>query len=118
MHRDPLTRGEAAVRWVEEYCVHPDGRAVRLTAQQRALCYVLYDAAQRVPIPPPLSAYLVLFHVCGPAAKDGLPPPVTSDLFTVLSAIGPMLKPHLVRSGDRIVCRALGTTWSAGSVAA
>ena len=54
MPRDPLTQGEATIKWIEDFCVRPDGRAVRLTAEQRALCYSFYDAGQQVPIAPPL----------------------------------------------------------------
>jgi hypothetical protein len=118
MPRDPLTQGEATIKWIEDFCVRPDGRAVRLTAEQRALCYSFYDAGQQVPIAPPLSGYLVLYHLVGPAAKAGHPPPATADAFSVWTAAGPLLRSHLTRSGARITCRALGTSWSSGSVAA
>ena len=47
MPRDPLTQGEATIKWIEDFSVRPDGRAVRLTAEQRALCYSFMTPGSR-----------------------------------------------------------------------
>jgi hypothetical protein len=115
MPRRPLTRGEAAVRWIEDWCQTPGGKLVRLSADQRATIYRTYDAGQSEVIAGPLAAFLSLLHLCGHEARSPRPPGLSTDLFSLWSAASPELRAHLRRHGDRVVCPGLGTAWPAAA---
>ena len=111
------TRGERAITWVQEYCVHPagphKGEHVRLSPVQREAVLRLYDAPEQPQdvLTGPLAGFIALLHICGPeAVGDNLqPPPVEVDVFTVWNATGPDLKAVLRREGEAVVCRELRT---------
>lgn len=76
-----MTRGERAIRWIEEHCRIPEGkfvgRPVRLSRFQRDVIHGVYDTPTRRAIisfgrknaKTTLSAFLLLLHLCGPEAR-------------------------------------------------
>jgi hypothetical protein len=111
------TRGERAIRWIQEYCLVPNGpNRVRLTPVQRDIVRQIYDGIEAVPVTGTLAAYLALLHVCGPEAlQKEFRPELSADIFTVWSAVGPDLRAVLKREGERIICIQLGTEWPAAA---
>lgn len=109
------TRGQRNAQWIEKYCVVPSGpdkgRFVHLTPAQRETVHQIYNHDGPQPeITAPMSAYLVLLHVCGPEAlQKDFRPAVAPDLFSLWAATGPGLKEVLQHDGERIVCPELGT---------
>ena len=112
------TRGERAIRWIQDYCLLPSGldkgQHVRLTPAQRDIVREIYDNPNGPNGAPPvtgaLAAYLALLHVCGPEAlQKEFRPELSADIFTVWGAVGPDLRAVLKREGERIVCSQLGT---------
>jgi len=75
------TRGEANCRWIEEYCLIPEGKfvgqPVRLRPWQRDIVCGIYDSSTRRAVisfgrknaKTTLSALLLLLHLCGPEAR-------------------------------------------------
>ena len=61
------TRGERNARWVEKYCLYPNGpdkgKRVMLTPAQRDVIYAIYDpnGPQQLSVTGPLAAY---WHCC------------------------------------------------------
>jgi hypothetical protein len=114
------TRGERAIRWIQDYCLVPSGldkgQHVRLTPAQRDIVRQTYDGIEAVPVTGPLAAYLALLHVCGPEAlQKEFQPELSADIFTVWGAVGPDLRAVLKREGERIICTQLGTEWPAAA---
>ncbi len=118
------TRGDRAVRWIESFCLYPNGpkkgKLVRLSAEQCVAVRRIYDSPNGFDdlsiVNPPLTAFLALLHVCGPEALGRTPPPqFPTDIFTVWSATGPRLREVLKRDGGRIVCPELGTRYPAAA---
>src|SRR4029453_6016375 len=115
------TRGERAIRWIQDYCLVPSGldkgQHVRLTAAQRDMLRQIYDSSDGIeaaPVTGPLAAYLVLLHVVGPQAlQKKFLPELSADIFTLWAAVGPDLPPVLRREVEKIVCSQLGTCWPA-----
>ncbi len=114
------TRGDRAIRWIESFCLYPNGpkkgKHVRLSAEQCVAVRRIYDNpngfADLSGINPPLMAYLALMHVCGPEALGKVPPPqFAADIFTVWNATGPRLREVLKRHGEAIICPELGTAY-------
>jgi hypothetical protein len=83
------TRGEAVIGWVETWCTTPAGAPARLTPQERAVLYWLYDGLQPVtePVAGRLAAYIALLHLW--ARSSDVRPHLEVDLFTVWSACSP-----------------------------
>jgi len=81
MARRSLTRAQKNIRWIEEYCLIPEGRfvgrPVKLTAEQKHWLHEIYDSPTRLFIlsmarknaKTALSAMLLLLHLCGREAK-------------------------------------------------
>jgi hypothetical protein len=117
------SRGDRAVRWIQDYCLVPSGPdkglRVRLTPVQQDTVRQIYDnpnGPQDVPVTGPLAAYLALLHVCGPeAVKGDFRPAVNADIFTTWNAVGPRLREVLTRDGERLVCPQLGTGYPAAA---
>jgi hypothetical protein len=111
------SRGNRAVRWIEQFCLVPSGpdrgQHARLSITQRDIIRQIYDTpTEAMPVSGPLAAYLALYHVCGPAALDsGSQPRFDVDIFTTWNATGPDLKGVLRRDREHIVCPELGTRW-------
>jgi hypothetical protein len=113
------TRGERAIRWIQDYCLVPSGldkgQHVRLTPAQRDIVRQIYDSSDGIeaaPVTGLLAAYLALLHVCGPEAlQKEFRPELSADIFTVWAAVGPDLRAVLRREGERIVCTQLRTIW-------
>src|SRR4029450_12360907 len=108
------TRGERAIRWIQDYCLVPSGldkgQHVRLTPAQPDIVRQTYDGIEAVPVTGPLAAYLALLHVCGPEAlQKEFQPELSADIFTVWGAVGPDLRAVVKREGERILCLELGT---------
>src|SRR6187455_2709712 len=112
MPRRVDTAGEKAVYWIEQYC-RDHGRPVRLSPDERATLYRIYDAALQEPIEGRLGAFLCLYHLAGYGAVDkSRPRPVyKADIFTVLASCGDELRRVLRRRGSEILCPELGTVW-------
>jgi hypothetical protein len=114
------TRGERAIRWIQDYCIVPSGldkgQHVRLTPAQRDIVRQIYDGIEAVPVTGPLAAYLALLHVCGPEAlQKEFRPQLSADIFTIWGAVSPNLRAVLRREGERIVCPQLGTRYPAAA---
>ena len=66
-----MTRGDKAIRWIEQFCVYPHGfskgRHVVLTEQQRAALRQIFDTDKSPEVTGPLAAYLALFQLPGRA---------------------------------------------------
>jgi hypothetical protein len=81
----------------------------------RSLIAAAYDGQSLIPIIGPLAAYLALFHVCGPAAKNPeryRRPPFKADIFSIwAAAAGPRARAVIRREGEHIVCPELGTRY-------
>jgi hypothetical protein len=113
------TRGERNARWIEKYCLYPNGpdkgTRVILTPAQRDVVHAIYDhpnGPQQLPVTGPLAAYLALLHVCGVEGKQqDFRPDVNSDIFTVWGAVSPELRRVLELDGGTVVCPALGTRY-------
>lgn len=75
------SRGDAAIRWIEKFCLVPDGpdkgKRVKLTAAQRFDIRRIYNAGgpQGIPVTGVLAAWLALLHTCGIEAPGGGPRP-------------------------------------------
>lgn len=119
-----FTRGEAAVRWVEMFCVCPSGprkgKPVKLAPADRAMIYSIYDVPngpQNIPVTDKsLAAFLALLHVCSPEAlQQEFRPHVDVDTFTVWASCGPQLVEVLERRAERVICPALGTAYPAAA---
>jgi hypothetical protein len=89
------TRGERAIRWIENYCLMPSGlekgQHVRLTPVQRDIVREIYDNpnGSAPPATGTLAAYLALLHVCGPEAlQKEFRPELSADIFTVWGCSG------------------------------
>ena len=108
------TAGERAVRWIEQYC-YAHGRLVRLSPDERATLYRIYDGGLMEPVEGRLGAYLCLYHLCGYGALDESQPKPAyrADIFTVWSSCGDELHRVLRRCGDTIVCPELQRSWRA-----
>jgi len=111
-----MTRGDKAIRWIEDYCVVPfgfdRGQRARLTTEQKEILHRIFDRDESPgEISAPLSAYLALFHVAGPRelAAHVSALPLSADTFTTWNAVGPDLRAVVKRDGERIVCPELGT---------
>jgi hypothetical protein len=107
-------RGDHAIRWIQEYCVMPSGKRVVLSPDDRNLVHAIYDGLKDIPVSGALAAYLTLLHLAGPEAKqnDFRPNIAPVDLWTLWAAVGPGLRPFLVRKGGSVHCPELGTTYS------
>jgi hypothetical protein len=102
--------------WIEQICLVPAGpkrgARVKLTIEKRALIAAAYDGQSLIPIIGALAAYLALFHVCGPAAKNPeryCRPPFAADMFSIWAAAGPRARAVIRRAGETIICPQLGT---------
>jgi hypothetical protein len=118
--RRKRTRGERAIRWIQDYCLVPNGpnkgEYVRLTPAQRDIVRQIYDGIEALPVTGTLAAYLALLHVCGhEALQKEFRPELSADIFTVWGAVGPDLRRVLKREGERIICTQLGTEWPAAA---
>ena len=65
-----MTRGDQAIRWIEQFCVYPHGfskgQHVVLTAAQKEIVHKVFDTDESPEVTGPLAAYLALFHIAGP----------------------------------------------------
>lgn len=122
MTRRAETRGEHAVRWIEMYCLVPDGprrqQRVSLTAAERSLIYTIYEAPRGprtdVRVDGHLAAFLALLHLCGFAALDQtFRPALETNVFAAWDAASTHLRAVLRFDLDGITCGALGTTFKA-----
>jgi hypothetical protein len=110
-----MTRGDKAIRWIEQFCVYPHGfskgQHVVLTTEQKEILRRVFDTDESPEVAGPLAAYLALFHVAGPRdlAAHVFQIPLNADFFSVWNATGPDLKSVLKPDGERIVCPELGT---------
>ena len=117
-----ITRGQRNVRWIEQYCVLPDGSRkgehVRLSPEQYETVRRIYDVGLQDTAPTgDLAAYLALLHVCGPEAvkQADLRLPLAVDTWTVWRATSPDLQAVLKREGATVVCPELGTRYPAAA---
>ncbi len=120
--RRKSTRGDAAVEWIENYCVFPSGpdkgEPVRLTPAERAEVLMIYDGPNApcsdIKIEGALAAFLALLHTVGHEARQSeFRPSIDIDTFTIWNACSPRLLEYLERRGERIICPALGTVFPA-----
>ena len=113
------TRGNRAIRWIEEYCVVPSGERkgqhVRLTNAEREIIRMIYDHRKPERVTGPLAAFLSLLHLCGPEYGAAERSHCMSDLLSVWNATGPDLKEVLKRDGEQIACPELGTKYPAAA---
>ena len=117
------SRGSQNINWIEQYCVVPNGpnksQRVKLTAAERATVLWVYDSPNGprddVPINDlALAANVALLHLVGieaPLQQTFRPATIDVDVFTLWAACSPLLLKHLERRGERVFCRALGTTY-------
>jgi hypothetical protein len=116
-----ITRGERNVRWIENYCVQPDGlrkgEHVRLSPEQYEIVCRIYDEGPNTAPTGELAAYLALLHVCGPEAvrRADVRLPLAVDTWTVWRATSPDLQAVLKREGAALVCPKLGTRYPAAA---
>jgi hypothetical protein len=117
-----FTRGERNIRWVEAWCVRPDGTGkaepVKLSQDECGKLRALYDGTDLPPaVSDTLAAFVALLHVVGPEARDrtSAPPVQRVDSFTIWRAASARLQAFLTRHGERIVCRELGTSYPAAA---
>jgi hypothetical protein len=121
MHQSARLQSDRAIAWIERYCCVTDGPAkgmrVRLSPEERELLRRIYDGGERAePIAGRLGVYLVLYHLCGPAAAARLQAPATrADIFSVwrVAEMTPELLAVLHRDGGKITCPELMTAWAA-----
>lgn len=110
-----MTRGDKAIRWIENFCIYPNGfnkgQFVALTTEQKEIVRAVFDTDNAPEVTGPLAAYLALFHVAGPRdlAAHVSAIPLNADFFSVWNATGPNLKSVLKPHGEHIVCPQLGT---------
>ena len=68
-----MTRGDKAVRWIENFCVYPHsfnkGQHVVLTEEKRETLRRVFDTDESPEVSGPLAAYLALFR--GWSARAG-----------------------------------------------
>lgn len=136
------TRGERNAEWIEKHCYIPEGlhvgRPVKLTDPQRAWLKRIYDTPTRTFIlsmgrkggKTAFSAFLLLLHLCGPehVANGHLFSVATSrDQAAILFALAAKMvrkSPDIaafvtVRDTlKQLICRELGTTYTALSAEA
>jgi len=127
IHAPRRNRAAKNCAWIDKYCTVPAGldrgRRVRLTPAQRDVMRRIYDGNEIVEVTPPLSAYLVLLHLCGPEAvlrgeadfSFQNEKSFKADVFTTWSSAGPDLKEVLTLHGEHIVCPELGTRFPAAA---
>ena len=113
--RPLLTRGEAAIKWLEEWCATPAGKPVQLTPAERATIYATFDAGAREPIDGRLAAFLALLTLAGPSELHLEALEIRTDFFSVWAAAGTELRGYLQRRGRSIECRERGTAWTAAA---
>ena len=84
------TRGQEAIRWIEDALRFPDGprrgERVVLTQEERDLVRRIYDDggwSQDEHICGAMAAYLALMHTFGPRAPEPVPAIVEVDIFTL-----------------------------------
>jgi phage terminase large subunit-like protein len=136
------SRGERNCRWIEEYCLIPEGKfvgqPVRLRPWQREIICGIYDSPTRRAVisfgrknaKTTLSALLLLLHLCGPEAR------ANSQLFSAAQSrdqaallfslaakvvrLSPDLRQYvLVRdTAKQLACPELGTLYRALSAEA
>ena len=112
-----MTRGDKAIRWIEQFCVYPHGfskgQPVVLTAAQKEIVHKVFDTDESPEVTGPLAAYLALFHVAGPRdlAAHVSQIELHADFFSVWNATDPALKSVLKPDGERIICPELGTRY-------
>jgi hypothetical protein len=114
------TRGDHAIRWIQAFCIAPDGpnkgQPARLTESDRLIIRRIYGAPggpYELSVTGALAAYLTLLHLCGPEAlQEQFRGPVTNvDAWSLWRATTPRLQDVLKRDGERIVCPELGTMY-------
>ena len=110
-----MTRGDKAIRWIEQFCVYPHGfskgQHVVLTEEQCETLRRVFDADESPEVTGPLAPYLALLVVAGPRALaeriTGIE--LDADVFTTWAATGPDLKSVLHVERGTIVCKELQT---------
>lgn len=114
------TRGERNVRWIQDFCLVPNGlakgRPARLTPVQKEIIIHIYDQPNGPRcdglVAAPLSAYLTLLHLAGFEGRiHDFQPDVNVDNFTLWAAVSPALRGVLKQDGGAIVCPGLGTRY-------
>lgn len=139
-----LTRGERNIRWIERYCVVPEGKdigkPVKLRAWQKRDILKIYDnpAGTRLAIisfakkngKTSLASCLLLLHLCGPEAIPNSQLPSTAqsreqaavlfNLAAKMVRMSPDLNSNLVirDTAKQIFCPDLGTLYKALSAEA
>ena len=139
MTKKKLTRGERNIKWIEDYCIVPEGKdvgkPVKLRPWQKRDLKKIYDnpAGTRTAIisfgkkngKTSLAGFLLLLHLCGPEAIANTQIPSTAqsrDQAAVLFALAaktvrmsPDLNSNLVirDSAKQIFCPDLGTLYKA-----
>ena len=111
-----MTRGDKAIRWIENFCVYPHGfnkgQHVVLTPEQKENVLKVFDGDNApAEITAPLSSYLALLALAGPRALaerlTGIE--LDADVFSTWAAVGPDLKSVLRVDAGKIICAELGT---------
>jgi hypothetical protein len=119
-----MSRGYRNLRWIERYCLVPNGtnqgKPVQLSAAERVVLSKIYDAPggprDDVAVPKPLAAYISLLHLCGPEAlQEKFRPAFEVDSWTVWNSTSDRLRDVLERHGEKIVCGELGTEYPAAA---
>lgn len=113
-HR-PQTTGEKAADWIESWCATPAGKPVRLSAEDRATVYAIFDGGIAQDVTGPLASFLTLLALAGPswARSENRPGAnLRVDIFSLWGAASAPLRRYLHRQGEVIVCPELGTRWS------
>lgn len=115
------TRGRRNARWIERYCIVPDGprkgEHVRLSDQQYETVCRIYDAGQNPALANDLAPFLLLLHLCGVEAtwQAEVRLPLVIDPWTIWAATSPALQAVLRRQGEVIECPELGTRYRAAA---
>ncbi len=111
-----LSRAARNVRWIERYCVVPDGptkgQPARLSDAEVLQIHNLYDAHpdQDIAVSGRLAAFVCLLHLVGPEAVRGQDfhgPPV--GIWVLMRSASAELQQYLKTTGRRLSCVELGS---------
>ena len=130
-------RGDRNIRWIEEFCVIPEGkfvgRSVQLRGWQKDVIRGIYDTPTRRAIisfgrknaKTTLSAFLLLLHLVGPearansqlysAAQSRDQAAILFSLAAKIVRMSPMLLQHVIirDTAKQLLCAELGTLYRA-----
>jgi hypothetical protein len=103
---------KTAIYWIETYCVD-GGKPVFLTDAERERIADLCEARTlKAPVLGRLACFVALLRLASSAARRRDEISFAVDVDAVWNAASERLQKELVRDGNRIVCRDLGTVYS------